>query len=245
MRLVCSDSGIDWGVWGAAPPSLRRCGHTDPAVGGSSGDTAPKLNEPPEVVGKVGHPDLRARPGETDRADDQPHGLLLYREHMLDRSPVARAPGIAAADVCREWSARPAAAVDVADESVPLKERLVLLRAIGGVGPDAGAGVRGVEQASAQQPAVVPAGVGDVPAADQSIPSVDARVGLGAEARDRNVQHRTIPIAWGLAGLDRPTGVHVFLTRLRRLIRPDFVCRFLRLRALLLVPRIALLAHAC
>ena len=33
--------------------------------------------------------------------------------------------------------------MDVADESVPLQERLVLLRAIGRVRPDAGAGVRG------------------------------------------------------------------------------------------------------
>ena len=50
--------------------------------------------------------------GETHPADDQSHGLFLYREHVFDRSPIPRAPGIAAADVCREWSARPAAAVD-------------------------------------------------------------------------------------------------------------------------------------
>ena len=80
--------------------------------------------------------------------------------------------------------------MDVADESVPLQECLVLLGTIGGVGPDAGAGVRGVEQALAQQPPVVPAGVGDVPAADQPIPAIDARVGLVSEGRDRNVQER-------------------------------------------------------
>ena len=158
-------------------------------------------------------------------------------------SPVARAPGIAAADVCREWSARPAAAVDMADESVPLQERLILLRAIGGVGPDAAARVRGVEQALAQPMPVVPAGVGDVPAADQSIPSVDARVRLGAEARDRNLRHRAILIASGLAGLDGPTSVNVFLARLRRLVRPDFMGAPACLHGLLLVPGFPLLGR--
>ena len=131
--------------------------------------------------------------------------------------------------------------MDAADEPVPLQERLVLLGSIRGVGPDAGARVRGVEQALTQPMPVVPASVRDLPAADQSLASVDARVRLVAEGRDRNVQHRSIPIAPGLPGLDRPTGSHIFLACLRRLIRPDFVCRFPRLRGLLLVPRIALL----
>ena len=131
--------------------------------------------------------------------------------------------------------------MDVADEPVPRQERLVLLRSVRGIGPDAGAGVRGVEQALAQQPPVVPAGVRNLPAADQSIPSVDARMGLVSKGRDRNVQHRAIPIAPGLARLDRPAGVHVFLARLRRLIRPDFMGAPARLRGLLLVPGVALL----
>ena len=65
------------------------------------------------------------------------------------------------ADVYRQRATGRATTMDVADEPVPLQERLVLLRAIGGVGPDAGTGVRGVEQTLAQLPAVVPAGVGD------------------------------------------------------------------------------------
>ena len=126
---------------------------------------------------------------------------------MLDRSPVPRASGIAAADVCRERPAGLAVAVDMADESVPLQERLVLLRAICGVGPDAGAGVRGVEQALAQQPPVVPAGVGDLPAADQPIPAINARVGLVSEGRDRNVQEcPALRIRPGLARLDGSAG---------------------------------------
>ena len=89
LCLVCGDSGVNWGVWGAAWPSFRRCGHTDPAVGWSSGNAAPKLDQAPEVVGEVGHPDLGARPGQADRPDHQSHRLLLHREHVLDRSPRA------------------------------------------------------------------------------------------------------------------------------------------------------------
>ena len=133
--------------------------------------------------------------------------------------------------------------MDVADEPVSLQEHLVLLRAIGRVGPDAGGGVCGVEQALAQQMPGVPAGVRNLPAANQAITSVDARVRLVAGARDGNVQHRAIPIASGLAGLDGPTGVHVFLARLRRLIRLDFMGALARLRGLLLVLRVALLGR--
>ena len=183
----------------------------DPAVGWSSGSATPKLDQASDVEREVGHPDLRARPGETDRTDDQPHGLLLHREDMLDGSPVPRAPGIAAADVCRQRPTVQASAVDMANEPVSLQERLILLRAIGRIRPDSGAGVRGVEQALAQQMPVVPAGVRDLPAANQSITSIDTRVGLVTEARDRNVQQRAIPFAPGLARLDGPTGVHVFL----------------------------------
>ena len=56
---------------------------TNPAVGPSGGDQAA------DVEGEVGHADLRAGSGETDGSDDQPHRLLLHREHMLDRSPLA------------------------------------------------------------------------------------------------------------------------------------------------------------
>ena len=89
LRFICSDSGINQGVGGVAWPSFRRCGHTDPAVGWSSGNAAPKLDQAPEVEGEVGHPDLGARPGQADRPDHQSHRLLLHREHVLDRSPLA------------------------------------------------------------------------------------------------------------------------------------------------------------
>ena len=89
LRLVCSDSGVIRVFWEAAWPAFRWCGHTDPAVGWSGGNADPKLDQAPDVEGEGGHADLRARPGEADRPDHQSHRLLLHREHMLDRSPLA------------------------------------------------------------------------------------------------------------------------------------------------------------
>ena len=62
---------------------------TNPVVAPSGGDPAAELHQATDVEGEVGHPDLGARPGEADGSDEQPHCLLLHREHVLDRSPVA------------------------------------------------------------------------------------------------------------------------------------------------------------
>ena len=130
----------------------------------SGGDAALQLDESLEVVGEVGHPD--AGPGQPDRTNRQSHGLLLHREDMLDWCPVAGAPSVATTNVRRQWPSRRAAPVDVADEAAALQPGLVPLRAIGGIRPHAGPGVRGIKETFAQEPAIVPAGVGDVPAAD-------------------------------------------------------------------------------
>ncbi len=109
---------------------------------------------------------------------------------MLDRRPVARAPGVAATDVRRRRPSGWAAPVDVADEAVALQPGLVSLRAVGGIGPHAGAGAGGIEEGFAQEPAVVAAGVGDVPAADQPEPPVNAGVSLvAARAVRSHVPH--------------------------------------------------------
>ncbi len=92
-------------------------------------------------------PNLRARrTGHTDRADHQPHGLFLHHEDMLDWSVIVQVSGVATADVHRQRSTGRVTTMIVADEPVPLQESLVLLRAIGGVGPDAGTGVRDSER---------------------------------------------------------------------------------------------------
>ena len=188
----------------------------------SGGDAAQELDESAEVVGEVGHPDAGVRPGQPDRANRQSHGLLLDREDVLDRRPVARAPGIATTDVRRQRASGRAAAVDVADEAVALQPGLVPLRAVGGIGPHAGPGVCRIEEAFAQEPAVVAAGVGIVPAADQPEPLVNAGVCLVAEGRDCDLrQPRTLGVGRLAAGLDRPPGID--LGRPRRLIRPDLL----------------------
>lgn len=126
---------------------FRRCRHTDPTVGWSGGNAAPELDEAPDLEGEV-----RAMPifvrvrSQADRADRQPHGLFLHREDMLDRSVIVRVSGVATADVHRQRSTGRVTTMVVADEPVPLQESLVLPRAIGGVGPDAGIGVRDSER---------------------------------------------------------------------------------------------------
>ena len=77
---------------------------TNPAVGPSGGDPTAELDQAADVEGEVGHANLRAGSGETDCADDQSHGLLLYCEHVLHWSPDAGAPGVTAADVCGQRS---------------------------------------------------------------------------------------------------------------------------------------------
>ena len=62
---------------------------TTPAVGPSGGDPGAELDQAADVEGEVGHADLRVGPGETDGSDDQPHRLLLHREHVLDGCPLA------------------------------------------------------------------------------------------------------------------------------------------------------------
>src|SRR5690625_3664125 len=137
---------------------------------------------------------------------------------MLDGGADARAAGIAAADVGRHRPALGLAVVDLAAEAVPLHEGLVGGGAIGAVGPDRRAGVGGVEQPAPQHPAVVPAGVGHVPSADEAVPAVDAGMALVAEDRYRDVGVLRAVLAQArLAEHQRPAPVAVLLTQLCRL----------------------------
>jgi hypothetical protein len=43
-------------------------------------------NQPVEVMGKIGQGQLRLRPRQPNRADEQPVPALLLREDMLDRA---------------------------------------------------------------------------------------------------------------------------------------------------------------
>ena len=121
--------------------------------------------------------------------------------------------------------------MDVADEPVSLQERLVLLRSIRGVGPDAGAGVRGVKQTLAQQLPVVPAGVRDLPAADQSIAIlvIQAQNGLSDDKAEFLINDRLSFMRFlGLGLSDRvPDAKTIWMFR-ERLTRAGAIDRLFR-----------------
>ena len=73
-------------------------------------------------------------------------------------------------------------AVDAADKTEAGQIGLVLLRTIGGVGPDSGGGVGPVQQILAQACALIGRGIGDLPASDQAEAAVDGDVVLRAAA---------------------------------------------------------------
>ena len=70
-------------------PPLPSCGRRSPLVPDKTG----------EVVGEIGHADLRPGTGDADRAHEQPHPRFLLREDMLDEGADLRAP--AAGPRCR------------------------------------------------------------------------------------------------------------------------------------------------
>lgn len=202
------------------------------------------LDQPPEVVSDVRQADLGLRPGDADGPDRQRHGLLLDREYVLDWGAVLRAGGIAASDMGWHRHSWAAPAVDIAHKADPVDERLVLLRAICAVGPDAGAGVGRVQEPAPQHPAIVGGGIGDVPSPDQPVATVDAGMRLVSEGRDRDVGKRLAILAHsGLAKLDRPARVRVLLAGLGRLVGPDLGRRLALLDGRLLVLAVALLGR--
>jgi len=83
--------------------------------------------------GEAGHADLDPGTGDADGADEQPHAVLLFVEHVLDRRAHCRAPGIGSGDVLGHRPTQHALLVDVAFEHAPLGERLILFQAIGGL----------------------------------------------------------------------------------------------------------------
>ena len=78
---------------------------------------------------------------------------------------------------------------------------------VGGVGPDIASGVVLVDQFR-QQRAVVTGGIGDSPAADQSMPAVDAEMVFIAESRNREIDPGfAVPARLGLGVLERPARI--------------------------------------
>jgi len=131
---------------------------------------------------KVGHAYLDPGTCDADGADGQPHAVLLSGERALDSGALC----IGSGDVPGQRPSRHALLVDVALEHAPPEERLVLLRALGGVGPYARAGVLLANEL--RQPCPV-MGVGStgIPGADQLMRPVDADMVFVAEYRDREI----------------------------------------------------------
>lgn len=67
---------INFSVLAAVPPLSLSCRRSSPLV----------PNEAGEIVGKIGHADLRRGAGNADGADEEFHMRLLPREDMLDES---------------------------------------------------------------------------------------------------------------------------------------------------------------
>lgn len=84
--------------------------------------------------------------------------MFLRREHVLDGGADLGTGGIGALAFCRERFSRRPAEVDLRDPPCAQNGPLVLLAAVGGVGPDRTAGVGRVDEAR-QLPGIVSSGV--------------------------------------------------------------------------------------
>jgi len=203
------------------------------------------LNQPPYVVGYVGHVDLGSGAGDADGVDDHAHNLLLIGEDMLNRRPMFRVAGIASADLIRHLLSRRFPAVDMADKAPGLQKGLVLPGAVGTVGPDPRASIALGELTLAQEPAIEVAGVIHVPAEDEAQGLADRRVRLVPESGNGNVDRLgAIRLRLALAELNRQAGVHILLPGLVRLVPPDLLSGFTKLDCLFLAVRVALLGAA-
>lgn len=98
------------------------------------------------------------------------------------------------ADVGRHRPALRLAVEELDAEAVLRHERFVRPRSVGAVSAGRGAGVGRVQQTSTQHPPAMPAGVSDVPLADEAGAAVDAGMALFSEDRD-GASARLVPSA--------------------------------------------------
>lgn len=130
-----------------------------------------------EVIDEVGHADLDGGAGDADSAHDEPHPVLLPREHMLDLGADLGSSGIGPGDPIGQRLPRLALLVDVALEHACRQKSLVFLRPVGRVCPDARTGI-GLADQVRQSCTVMGIGGAGIPGADQPMGLVDADVVL-------------------------------------------------------------------
>ena len=114
-----------------------------------------------DIVDEVGERDLRFGACDADRADEQPHLILLTGEHVLDASTNGRAFGIGTGRTSGHGLAPWLLAMDPADPVHRFQPCLVGLTAVGGIRPDVRGGVVAGNDV-AQHPAIEPCAVGDL-----------------------------------------------------------------------------------
>jgi len=103
---------------------------------------AAQLAEEAHVVSQVLHPDLGFGPRQADRAHQRSaHIVCLCAEDVLDADPHAGFGPVAARGLFSQWIAAFTRAVDVASHFVGAQLRFHFLGPIGGIRPDARAGV--------------------------------------------------------------------------------------------------------
>ena len=110
--------------------------------------------------------------------------------------PDRRPSAVGAGDIDRHRPAARLLAVDVALEHPILEQRLVLLAAVAGIGPDAARRVGRVEELAEPRPGMR-RGIGHRPAPDQPVAPIGADVVLVAEGRDRDVDRRQLAVRVG------------------------------------------------
>src|SRR5512133_2263626 len=132
----------------------------------------PQPDEAPDVVGKIGEPDLHAGSREADRADGQMEQTLLMRKHMLDGAANLRLLSIGNARTLRHGLALWLLAVNARYEPASFQHRLVSGRAISRVRPHLTGCIVAVENVLQSRP-VVSGGMRRCPFADQPMRTVD------------------------------------------------------------------------
>src|SRR5690606_25257100 len=151
--------------------------------------------------------------------------MLLPGEHVLDMGTDFRALRVGPGDALGHRPARWFLLVDVAGEHALGEEGLVLLRAAGGIGPDARSGVVPADR-NRQPSSVMGIGGASIPGADQPVRPVDADMVLVAEHGNGKIDRP--PGLWGRLGIatfldldlavfDRPARIAILLPGFGRL----------------------------
>src|SRR5262245_64515653 len=112
--------------------------------------------------------------------------------------------------------------MDVADEAIPVQERLVGRRSVSGIGPHPARSIALVEQALAQTTALIGSGVCGCPSTNEAETAIDRDMVLIAKKRYCQIdwRRRAILARFGLAEFDRPARVALLVPQLGRLDLP-------------------------